>query len=485
MTGSPHARAHLSIGEVLSLLQDEFPDVTISKIRFLESQGLLDPERTPSGYRKFYDYDIDRLRWILRLQKDHYLPLKVIKDRLDEAGGMLPFSDGSELAEVEREPSRLTSEVPDGPRELPPTQQIPRTEVPATSTPADATSARQAQARANQGPTRNGRVAVTEREARSGSGGATAPASSPASPVPPSGERHSPASGTPASTRTSSGSSGSSGRAPSSPRGRSAGADNARPGGPASSDGSTPPTARSGSGGGSRSGADGAGGPGSADGAGPRRAPGAGGGGSQRGSSGGPGPSSSQPRSRPNAAANRGPGPRVPASGAAGSGARPAPRRNPPAPSSSRSADSGLGAGANANGHVNYEPGADAVSLTLDELADASGLSVRDVRDLERFGLIEPRVGDSSRYDGDALIVARTAAGFLQHGIEARHMRAYKVAIDREAGMFQQIVSPLLKQRNPDARVRATRTVTELIRLGEVMRGVLLRRELRDHIGGG
>ena len=51
-------RAHLSIGEVLSLLQDEFPDVTISKIRFLESQGLLDPERTPSGYRKFYEDDV-------------------------------------------------------------------------------------------------------------------------------------------------------------------------------------------------------------------------------------------------------------------------------------------------------------------------------------------------------------------------------------------------------------------------------------------
>ena len=58
-------RAHLSIGEVLALLQEEFPDVTISKIRFLESQGLLDPERTPSGYRKFYEADIDRLRWIL------------------------------------------------------------------------------------------------------------------------------------------------------------------------------------------------------------------------------------------------------------------------------------------------------------------------------------------------------------------------------------------------------------------------------------
>jgi DNA-binding transcriptional MerR regulator len=78
------ATVHRSIGEVLALLRDEFPDITISKIRFLESQGLVDPERTPSGYRRFYDKDIDRLRWILRQQREHYLPLKVIKDRLDD-----------------------------------------------------------------------------------------------------------------------------------------------------------------------------------------------------------------------------------------------------------------------------------------------------------------------------------------------------------------------------------------------------------------
>jgi len=76
-------RRYLSIGEVLGLLLEEFPDVTISKIRFLESQGLIDPERTPSGYRKFYDTDVDRLRVILREQRQNYLPLKVIKDRLD------------------------------------------------------------------------------------------------------------------------------------------------------------------------------------------------------------------------------------------------------------------------------------------------------------------------------------------------------------------------------------------------------------------
>ncbi|MFK8023414.1 MAG: MerR family transcriptional regulator, partial [Ilumatobacter sp.] len=64
------APSHLSIGEVLTLLLEEFPDVTISKIRFLESQGLIEPERTASGYRKFYDTDVELLRVILREQKD-------------------------------------------------------------------------------------------------------------------------------------------------------------------------------------------------------------------------------------------------------------------------------------------------------------------------------------------------------------------------------------------------------------------------------
>ncbi len=73
----------LSIGEVLSVLQEDFPDVTISKIRFLESQGLVCPERNASGYRQFRDADIERLRWILRQQRDNFLPLKVIKQTLE------------------------------------------------------------------------------------------------------------------------------------------------------------------------------------------------------------------------------------------------------------------------------------------------------------------------------------------------------------------------------------------------------------------
>ncbi len=75
-------RNYQSIGEVLVAVKTEFPDITISKIRFLEAEGLIEPERTPSGYRKFYVDDVDRLRSILRLQRDEYLPLKVIKERL-------------------------------------------------------------------------------------------------------------------------------------------------------------------------------------------------------------------------------------------------------------------------------------------------------------------------------------------------------------------------------------------------------------------
>jgi DNA-binding transcriptional MerR regulator len=75
-------RNYQSIGEVLVAVKTEFPDITISKIRFLESEGLIEPERTPSGYRKFYVPDVDRLKSILRMQRDEYLPLKVIKERL-------------------------------------------------------------------------------------------------------------------------------------------------------------------------------------------------------------------------------------------------------------------------------------------------------------------------------------------------------------------------------------------------------------------
>ncbi|MGH2783747.1 MAG: transcriptional regulator FtsR [Actinomycetota bacterium] len=90
-------RPYMSIGEVLGGLKGDFPDITISKIRFLESEGLIDPERTPSGYRKFYQKDLDRLRFILSLQRDSYLPLKVIRERLAayDAGLVTPGNGGA------------------------------------------------------------------------------------------------------------------------------------------------------------------------------------------------------------------------------------------------------------------------------------------------------------------------------------------------------------------------------------------------------
>jgi len=96
-------RNYQSIGEVLVSVKTEFPDITISKIRFLEAEGLIEPERTPSGYRKFYVDDVERLKAILRMQRDEYLPLKVIKERLlqqdvAEAEGLEEGSPAAEAA---------------------------------------------------------------------------------------------------------------------------------------------------------------------------------------------------------------------------------------------------------------------------------------------------------------------------------------------------------------------------------------------------
>jgi DNA-binding transcriptional MerR regulator len=82
MSAEP-ARAYFGIGEVLAQLRAEFPDISVSKIRFLEAEGLIQPARSPSGYRRFGPSDVDRLRYILTAQRDRYLPLRVIKDQLD------------------------------------------------------------------------------------------------------------------------------------------------------------------------------------------------------------------------------------------------------------------------------------------------------------------------------------------------------------------------------------------------------------------
>jgi DNA-binding transcriptional MerR regulator len=359
-------RSHLSIGEVLSLLQDDFPDVTISKIRFLESQGLLDPERTPSGYRKFYEPDIERLRWILRHQRDHFLPLKVIKDRLEEAGAR-----GLVVPPDEPAPG-AAPEAPAGPGEGSPQHM--------SSAPAvddggdDDYSPIPAPVRSR--AARN----VPERP-----GPAAAAPGVPASPV------AEPATGGPAA-------------APSAPAPPAPAAAAAVPAAPV-----------------------------------------------------------------PARVAEAEPPPAAPAA-ASRPAARPAPTMPPlPIPTPSDDGPSPLDAGVTGG------------SFTTDELVAASGIDERTLGDLVRFGLVVGRsVGGDTFYDEDALVSAKAAAGFLRFGIEARHLRMYKVAAEREAGFMEQVVMPLLKQRNPTARQQAADTLGELARLGDQMRAALLRTALRD-----
>jgi DNA-binding transcriptional MerR regulator len=96
-----HAAPRFTIGQVLGALRGDFPDVTISKIRYLESEELVHPQRTPSGYRKFSSADIARLRYVLAAQRDHYLPLRVIKEHLDalDRGEQLPGGTGPAIEE--------------------------------------------------------------------------------------------------------------------------------------------------------------------------------------------------------------------------------------------------------------------------------------------------------------------------------------------------------------------------------------------------
>ena len=305
-------RSHLSIGEVLSLLREEFPDVTISKIRFLESQGLVDPERTPSGYRKFYDHDVERLRWILRQQRENFLPLKVIRGRLSEQGE--PLDDFEDGVEVEEESARLFtgSESPE--------------------------------------PVGVSQAAASHR--------AAAAAAAPAAPAPA------------ASSAAS----------------------------------SAHPAAAS--------------------------------------------------RRRPDPPAERVARPLV---------------EEGPAPAPTRVAAS-------------VPLPDDGESYSAEELGSAAGADILLVRELEQYGLISPHavVAGTPYFDATALAVVKTAAGFARHGVEARHLRTWRNAVDREAGLFEQVVMPLLRQRNPEARRRAAATLAELASLGADMRQALIDQAIRQ-----
>jgi len=132
---------------------------------------------------------------------------------------------------------------------------------------------------------------------------------------------------------------------------------------------------------------------------------------------------------------------------------------------------------------ISLEDGPAEVSLTAAELQAAAAISADSLRDLVRYGLIIGRaMGDDTYFDADALVIARKAASFLDHGIEARHLRMYKVAAEREAGFLEQVAMPLLKQRNPEARRQAVHLVEELSDHGHDLRAALLRANLRKHL---
>jgi DNA-binding transcriptional MerR regulator len=239
------SHAFLSIGEVLAQLRPEYPDVTISKIRFLEAEGLIEPERTPSGYRKFSREDVARLRYVLTAQRDQYLPLRVIKAHLEAIDRGL--------------------EPPDAPGAGP---QVPRALVAADGLP---------------GPDTFGRDTSELR-------------------------------------------------------------------------------------------------------------------------------------------------------------------------------------------------------LSREELIDAAAIEPAQLSQLEQFGLVAARPGGF--YDGDALVIAKTVAEMSRFGLEPRHLRAFRAAADREVGLVEQVVAPLVRQRNPEARGRAEEVARELAALSVKLHATLVRSGLRPQFGG-
>lgn len=319
--------SHLSIGEVLALLLEEFSDVTISKIRFLESQGLIDPERTPSGYRKFYDDDVELLRCILREQRENYLPLRVIKDRLD-SGEIDPTT------EIPR---------PRGIRNMPDDDAASQPVDPAAPTGADALFGR-----SDESP-----AAPTDE-----------PEAAPPAPVPMS--------------------------TPSAPDG-----------GPATPESVT-----------------------------------------------------AEPEliGVPDE-------PEAPAPAAASAPAQPA----------------GAPAAAKA---PQLLPG---VMLTSAELCSMAGIDAAALESLESYGVVTGIRGSGGLYGEDALDIARIAKQFLELGFDARHLRGWKVAADREAGLFEQIIQPLLRQRNPQAREQARQQLTSMSQIGGELRTAMMRSAMRQH----
>ena len=426
-------RSYLSIGDVLTLLRQEFPDITISKIRFLESQGLVNPERTPSGYRKFYEHDVERLRWVLRQQREHFLPLKVIKDRLDDG-----TADSEDAIESNGNQSEEAVEVEEAATETP-LSGVSIEAIDAHVHAAEAAEVAEA-AQGEPGPT-DRPAPVTRTTHTERSDGPDAAARRQPEPV---------LVGQAASVRAQ-GSSVSD--APRTGSGAGLPGLEGAPDGPSSA--SARPTSSM---------------QGPAEGS--SRRPAAG-----RSSSAGPGPTEAPSPARMGTTSAE------PASEAASEGAsEPAPTGAGAGARAGSGSSPGVGGTTTPEGRPVDLTGA---SFTLPELAAASGLGEDVLEQLGEYGLLTAtQVGGVAYFDEDGLAIANLAAGFARYGVEPRHLRLYKNAADREAGFIEQIVLPLVRQRNPEARQRAGRTADELTQLGQGLRGALLRNAIRDLLGG-
>lgn len=366
----PSTGEHLSIGEVLSLLREEFPDITISKIRFLESQGLIVPERTPSGYRKFFGPDIETLQWVLRQQRDHFLPLKVIKTKLDARRGAPAPPD---LSGTDDQPSLFGGEAPPAPD--------------AAERPASAVTEQRGSDH-EPDPANEGVVADVIAAALA----PTKPASSRGAERPPVGSGAASGGGTAASKR----------RAPDESTGSATSAGDA---------------------------------------------------------AGAEVPESERDPAAWLAALQESPRPDLAPPPAAAPTARPEPRI------------SALAA-----------PLSD-TTYSAQQLADEAGVEVEVVHQLAEFGLLQgARFGGEAIYDESGLTVTKAAASILGRGVEARHLRGYKLAAEREVALFEQLILPLLRQRNPDARQQAQESLDELCSMGQHLREALIAQALRSHL---
>jgi hypothetical protein len=120
--------------------------------------------------------------------------------------------------------------------------------------------------------------------------------------------------------------------------------------------------------------------------------------------------------------------------------------------------------------------------LSREELVDAAAIEPDQLAQIEQFGLVSPRPGGF--FDGDALVIAKTVAEMSRFGLEPRHLRAFRTAAEREVGLVEQVVAPLVRQRNPEARGRAEEVARELAALSVKLHATLVKAGLRPQLGG-